>query len=92
MIVEYGIMSNKWEVEAESKLTAYATIILTQRQSVNMVVIYNEDLKGDNWAFSENVSKRIGEIFGGDIKDFYGYLDSHVEEIRKASKTIRKIL
>lgn len=24
MVVEYGIMSNKWSIEADNKLTAYA--------------------------------------------------------------------
>ena len=41
MIIEYGIMSNKWQIEAENKLTAYAAILFAQVTNALLVVIYN---------------------------------------------------
>ena len=92
MIIEYGIMSNKWQIEAENKLTAYAAILFAQETNARLVVICNEELKNDNWAFSENLMKRIGEIFGGSETNFEDYLKSHREEILSALHTIKKLV
>lgn len=92
MIVEYGIMSNKWQIEAEDKLTAYAAIIMSQRKNVNLIIIFNEELKEDNWAFSENLESRLGEIYGGSFSDFTNYIEAHSENIKKALLTIKKTI
>jgi hypothetical protein len=60
MVVEYGIMSNKWSIEADNKLTAYAAILISQNRNAGLVVIYNEELKSDNWAFADDLEKHVG--------------------------------
>lgn len=90
MIIEYGIMSNKWSVEANNKLVCYATILIhVGSYGYNLVMLYNEECKGDQWAFSENIEKRLKEIFGCDVFDF---MDAHENEIRACIKTIKKLV
>lgn len=91
MIVEYGIMSSKWSIEADDKLTAYATILISQNRRAGLVVIYNEELKSDNWAFADDLEKRVGEIFGGSPSDFHHFVNTHKNEIRKAFETIKNL-
>ncbi len=92
MIIEYGIMSNKWSIEADDKLTAYAAILISQNRNASLVVIYNEELKSDNWAFADDLEKRVGEIFGGSPSDFHHFVNTHKKEIRKAFETIKKLV
>ena len=92
MIIEYGIMSSKWQIEADDKLTAYAAILISQNRNASLVVIYNEELKSDNWAFAEDLEKRVGEIFGGSPSDFHHFVNTHKKEIRKAFETIIKLV
>lgn len=92
MKVEYGIMSSKWSIEAEDKLTAYATILMSMPYEAKMIALYTEECKQDSWLFAEDLEKRIGEIFGGSISDFRAYVDAHIEDIRKANKTIKKLV
>ena len=92
MKVQYGIMSNKWEIEAPSKLTAYAAIIISLPQAANMIALYSEECREDSWLFSDNIEKRLGEIFGGSIEDFHAYIQSHEEEIKEAFNTITKLV
>ena len=92
MVVEYGIMSNKWSIEADDKLTAYAAILISQNRNASLVVIYNKELKSDNWAFADDLEKRVGEIFGGSPSDFHHLVNTHKKEIRKALETIKKLV
>ena len=90
MVVEYGIMSNKWSVEAEDKLVCYATILIhLGSNGYNMVMLYTEECKSDQWAFSDNTEKRLKEIFGEDV---FAFMDKHIDEIKKAVKTIKKLV
>lgn len=90
MVVEYGIMSNKWSVEAEDKLVCYATILIhLGSNGFNMVMLYTEECKNDQWAFSDNIEKRLKEIFGEDV---FAFMDKHINEIKKAVKTIKKLV
>ena len=90
MVVEYGIMSNKWSVEADDKLVCYATILIhLGTNGYNMVMLYNKECKNDQWAFSENIYERLYEIFGEDV---FKFMDAHESEIRKAIKTIKKLV
>lgn len=90
MVVEYGIMSNKWSVEAEDKLVCYATILIhLGSNGYNMVMLYTEECKNDQWAFSDNTEKRLKEIFGEDV---FAFMDKHIDEIKKAVKTIKKLV
>lgn len=92
MVVEYGIMSNKWSIEADDKLTAYAAILISQNRNASLVVIYNEELKSDNWAFADDMEKRVSEIFGGSLSNFHHFVNTHKKEIRKAFETIKKLV
>ena len=90
MVVEYGIMSNKWSVEAEDKLVCYAAILIhLGSNGYNMVMLYNEECKSDQWAFSDDTEKRLKEIFGEDV---FAFMDKHIDEIKKAVKTIKKLV
>ena len=90
MVVEYGIMSNKWSVEAEDKLVCYAAILIhLGSNGYNMVMLYTEECKNDQWAFSDNTEKRLKEIFGEDV---FAFMDKHIDEIKKAVKTIKKLV
>lgn len=90
MVVEYGIMSNKWSVEAEDKSVCYATILIhLGSNGYNMVMLYTEECKNDQWAFSDNTEKRLKEIFGEDV---FAFMDKHIDEIKKAVKTIKKLV
>lgn len=92
MIVEYGIMSNKWSVEADNKLTCYVAIIVHLKDSLPLVALYTEECKNDQWLFADDIEKRIGEIFGGTIDDFFNYEKDHQEEIQKAVNSIKKLV
>ena len=90
MKVEYGIMSNKWSVEADDKLVCYATILIhIGSNGYNMVMLYNDECKDDQWAFCDNIEKRLKEIFGVDVFEF---MDAHKNDIRSAIKTIKKVV
>lgn len=90
MVVEYGIMSNRWSVEAEDKLVCYATILIhLGSYGCNIVMLYTEECKSDRWAFSDNIEKRLKEIFGEDV---FAFMDKHIDEIKKAFKTIKKLV
>jgi hypothetical protein len=90
MIVEYGIMTNKWSVEAVDKLVCYAAILVHMgSEHYNLVLLYNDECKNDQWAFSNNTQKRLEEIFGCDVLE---YMDNHEDEIRATIKTIKKLV
>ena len=90
MKVEFGIMSSKWSVEAPTKLICYAAILIyLSSNGCNMVVLYSEECKDDQWAFSENIDKRLEEIFG---ESFFVFADKHTDEIKQALKTIKKLV
>lgn len=90
---EYGAMSSKYSLQAENKLTAYATMVLHYQSKANLLVIYEpESSKDDSWfAIDGKISDRLDEIFGG--KDsFDKYLDGHIEEIKACYKSIKKVV
>ena len=93
MILEYGIMSNKWSVEADTKLTAYACIVLHLNKNAHMVGLYepHDVVKNDSWCFCDNLEKRLDEIFGGDCA-FKKYIEENMEKIRACYKTIKKLV
>lgn len=89
----YGAMSSKYKLEADNKLTAYATIVFHYKKQPHLVVIYTpESSKDDSW-FNPcgKVADRLDEIFGG--KDsFVNYLQNNIEAIRTCYKSIKKIV
>ena len=94
MIFEYGIMSSKYSIEAENKLTAYAAMnIHFDPGSAGLITIYSpeESRKNDSWLLAYPIVKRLDEIFGGD-GSFFKYLDDHQDEIKKTLDTIKQLV
>lgn len=90
---EFGVMSNRYKLQAENKLTAYATMVLFYLDNPRLVAIYEpQDLaKRDSWLFSNPVETRLDEIFGGKGA-FFKFMDEHKQEIREVFQTIEKII
>jgi hypothetical protein len=90
---EFGVMSNRYRLQAENKLTAYATMVLFYSDNPRLVAIYEpQDLvKRDSWLFSNPVETRLDEIFGGKGA-FFEFMDKHIQEIKEAFQTIEKII
>ena len=90
---EYGVMSSRYKLEANNKLTAYATMILHYSHNPHLVAIYTpENCQEDSWFNpTGQISERLDEIFGG--KDsFYKYLSENIEEIKACYKTIKQVV
>lgn len=90
---EYGAMSSKFEIAAENKLTAYATMCLHYRDSTHLVAIYSpESSKADSWmSITGQISERLDEIFGGP-GGFDKYLEDHIPEIKLCYSTIKRLV
>ncbi|MNL68513.1 hypothetical protein D3C87_1932490 [compost metagenome] len=90
-VYTYGAMSSKFQVKAENKLTAYATMVLHYDRSAHMLMIYSpESSKDDQWAsFDGKISDRLDEVFGG---SFDKYVEGHIEEIKASYKTIKRLV
>jgi len=88
----YGAMSSLYSLEADNKLTAYATMVLHYDRSAHLVAIYSpEESKPDSWmSFTGKISERLDEVFGG--KDsFDKYLSGNLRIIQDCYKTIKKL-
>nr|AKH46047.1 hypothetical protein [uncultured marine virus] len=87
---EYGAVSSRYILEAENKLTAYATIVLHYRNSPHLVVIYEPE-DADTWfSVDGEVSDKLDNIFGGE-GSFDDYLEKNMEEIKKCYASIKQI-
>ena len=94
MIFEYGIMSSKYSIEAENKLTAYAAMIMhLGPASTAFITIYSpeESRKNDSWLLAYPIVKRLDEVFGGE-GSFFKYLGKHQDEINKTLDTIKRLV
>lgn len=94
MIYEYGVMSSKYSIEADNKLTAYAAMIIQFNSIPQLIAIYSpkESAENDSWLMRINdLQQRLDEIFGGD-GEFEKYLYEHPDEIKKACKTIKTLI
>ena len=94
MIFEYGIMSSKYSIEAENKLTAYAAMIMhLGPASTAFITIYSpeESRKNDSWLLAYPIVKRMDEVFGGE-GSFFKYLGKHQDEINKTLDTIKRLV
>ena len=89
---EYGAMSSRYRLQAENKLTAYATMVLQFNSNPQLVALYEpEDFaKEDSWLMHTPVEPRLDEIFGGKGL-FFKYLDEHKVEIKEAYQTVEQI-
>lgn len=92
-VYTYGAMSSKFELQAENKLTAYATMVLHYDRSAHLLMIYSpESSKDDQWAsFDGRISERLDELFGGEHA-FDKYVEGHVSEIGECYKTIKRLI
>jgi hypothetical protein len=63
----FGIMSNKHQVTATNKFTAYAVMCFVYKNNPNMIVIYSpEASKKDTWTCFEGKSQeKLDRVFGG---------------------------
>ena len=94
MIFEYGIMSSKYSIEVENKLTAYAVMIMhLGPASTAFIAIYSPDesRKNDSWLLAYPIVKRLDEVFGGE-GSFFKYLGKHQDEINKTLDTIKRLV
>lgn len=91
---EYGAMSSKFSLQAENKLTAYATMVMHYNQSAHLMVIYSpKECKEDQWTTLDGkISARLHEIFGGvgeyrpeENDAFDQYVESHIDDIKRAT-------
>lgn len=92
-VYEYGAMSSKYSLEAENKLTAYVAMVMHYNRSAHLLVIYSpKECKEDSWTtFDGKISKRLDDIFGGP-ESFDKYVETHMEEIGEAYKSIKQIV
>lgn len=90
---EFGAMSSRFRLQAENKLTAYATMVLLFNSNPQLVALYEpEDLaKQDSWLMHTPVESRLDEIFGGKGA-FIKYLNEHEKEIKEAYQTVEQIV
>ena len=96
MTYEYGAMSSKYSLEADNKLTAYATMILHFHRFGNnpmLIAIYSpkESRQNDSWLMCMNLMERLDEIFGG-AGMFNKFVEEHVDEIRATFDTIKRLV
>lgn len=93
MIYEYGAMSSKWSVEADNKLTAYVAMVGHYDTQAHLLTIYSpESSREDIWMdFTGKISKRLDEIFGGEGA-FDKYVEDHIDEIKKAVDSIKRVV
>ena len=93
MIVEYGAMSSRYSVEAENKLTCYVAMVYHYDSQAHLIALYApEECREDMWlTITGKISKRLDEIFGGDGA-FDKYTDDHMDEIKKAFESIKRLI
>jgi len=87
----YGAMSSKFSVMAENKLTAYAAMVYHFDTQAHMIALYEpEETKNDSWLnITGQISERLDQVFGG---SFEKYVDEHIEELKAAFVTIKRLI
>ena len=92
--VEYGAMSSKFVIEADSKLTAYAGMCIHFGKHYNLIAIYApEELRADSWLdpFGTMAAMKLAGLFGGEDK-LEAYIEEHKAEIKDAVAGIRRLV
>lgn len=90
---EYGAMSSRYSLKADSKLTAYAAMIAHFGRMAHLIAIYEpkEVVKDDQWINPlGKIAARLDGIFGGEGA-FDKYVDEHLIEIRTALDSIEQL-
>ena len=90
---EFVVMSSRYSVEAEDKLTAYSVMAIYYMANPQLVALYEpqEMVKNDSWLLATNVEKRLDEVFGGEGA-FLKYLDEHRTEIKECFTTLKQLI
>jgi hypothetical protein len=90
---QYGAMSSKYQIIADNKLTAYATMVLHYNRSAHLIAIYEPiECKEDSWLnITGQISERLDEIFGG-VDSFDKYVDENIEQIKECYKSLTQII
>lgn len=81
------------DVDAVAKIRVTPTedgIRLAAKNFLNMEP--QEIVKDDSWLFAEDVEKRMDQIFGGEEKAFFSYMENHKEEIKQCYQTIKQLV
>lgn len=88
MKITFGIMSNKYQIEAYNKLDAYAAIAVFFKQDLPYVLLFEPyEIIRDNWFRDE---KKFLELFGEKIS-LNEYLNEHHDKVKEAYLTIKEI-
>lgn len=94
-LYKYGAISSCFSLEADNRLTAYATMIVHCGESAHLLVIYSpEDSKKDRWTTFANGGDflaRLDEIFGGPAY-FEKYVQENKPAIMECYKTIKRLI
>lgn len=87
---KYGVMSGRYELVAENKLTAYAVMVLHYQGNAHMVVIYTpEECGKDSWMDpTGQISERLDDVFGGK-NSFDEYIKDNPEKIKACYDSIK---
>lgn len=86
MKITFGIMSNKYQIEAYNKLDAYAAMAIFFKENILLVALFHpSDILKDNWTFN---TEKLLSLFGGNLTE---YLSKHHDEVKEAYLTIKKI-
>ena len=87
MKITFGIMSNKYQIEAYNKLDAYAAMAIFFKRALPYVLLFEPyEIIRDNWFRDE---KKYLELFG-EIS-LNEYLNEHHDKVKEAYSTIKEI-
>lgn len=87
MKITFGIMSNKYQIEAYNKLDAYAAMAIFFERALPYVLLFEPyEIIKDNWFHDE---KKFLELFGK--ISLNEYLNAHHDKVKEAYLTIKDI-
>lgn len=88
MKITFGIMPNKYQIEAYNKLDAYAAMAVFFKHDLPYVLLFEPDeIIIDNWFCDE---EKFLELFRGEIS-LSEYLNEHHDKVKEAYLTIKEI-
>lgn len=88
MKITFGIMSNKYQIEAYNKLDAYAAMAIFFKLNLPYVLLFEPyEIIKDNWFRDE---KKFLELFGEKVS-LNEYLKAHHDKVKEAYLTIKEI-
>ena len=88
MKITFGIMSNKYQIEAYNKLDAYAAMAIFFKRDLPYVLLFEPyEIIKDNWFRDE---KKILELFGEKVS-LNEYINAHHDKVKEAYLTIKEI-